>query len=194
MKFNLSTLLLLVTSFACAIGWFSEAKRSQRAKAAWQTRETELNENFSKMALAVSFGSEAIASAQAANDILSRLEPLVPINNNDPFDFDTDRDFVDQTAISVVLNLWQNEKVIQDSMFAVIPAGYHLQIPNDLAMKLAKPQIELLRVKNTLELIDRALELFVELPFPIDQKNKIDTNSSEFKSFDEFITLAKNAG
>ena len=146
------------------------------------------------MALAVSFGSEAIASAQAANDILSRLEPLVPINNNDPFDFDTDRDFVDQTAISVVLNLWQNEKVIQDSMFAVIPAGYHLQIPNDLAMKLAKPQIELLRVKNTLELIDRALELFVELPFPIDQKNKIDTNSSEFKSFDEFITLAKNAG
>ena len=105
MKFKLSTLLLLVTSIACTTGWFCEVTRNQQAQIEWDIKEAKLKAEFAKKASAVFSGSDALASAEVANNILSRLEPLVPANNKNDFDFDTDRDFVDQTAIKTIIDL-----------------------------------------------------------------------------------------
>ena len=194
MKLNLSTLLLIVTAVACSIGWFSEHRRSQIATAELEIKYAAQKAEFAERTKTLISGSEALATGHVAIDILTRLAPLVPANENDPFDFDTDRDFVDQTAIKVLFNLWQNEKAIQDSMYAIVPPEYHAEVPKDLAIELAKQLLELLEINNTFELIDRVQELyFVDLPFPQDRQKRIDTRSREFKAFDRFVSFAKNS-
>ena len=196
MKLHLSTLLLIVTSLACAIGWFSEARRSQSAKAEWRKREASLKSEFQRMSETIFAGADAIASADTANEILSRLEMLVPQNKQDPFEFDTDRDFVDQTAIKTVLKLWKNEKQIQESLALIVPTEYQKEIPKNIALDLAKTQLNVLGFASPEEFIDRLRELdfYINLPFPRDAQNRIDTKSKDYKSFSEFITLAINAG
>ena len=195
MKFNLSTLLLLVTSIACTIGWLTEIRRSQRAKAAWDAQSTMMIKEFEENALKIMSGAEALASAEISKDLIHRFEPLVKKHEEDDiFAFNEERELIDETSIQNIFQLWKNNGTFLTAIKAAVPLQYHSDIPDDLLSELANEQMKILKRKTADQIIERAQELGLFLPFSESGNEPLDTASEQYKSFQQFVSNANNAG